>query len=93
MKTSEPSAPSAGLNHPPPAPPAAGRRKRTYSPRTSGKEKNNPLVIQKKAELRDARILSRLVAESRELTPWGLGQLKEAIKEMGPVQPPLLKTD
>ena len=73
----------------PPAQPATPRR-RAYSPRISKKGANNkdPLVLQKGRELRDARMLTRLIAEVKDLTPWGLGQLNDAIKKL-PVQPEL----
>ena len=60
-----------------PARPATVRR-RAYIPRISNKGKSkDALVSQKEAELRDARILNKLIAQIKELTPWGLGKLEE----------------
>jgi hypothetical protein len=77
---------------PSPSTPQAERegRKRTYAPRINNKKKD-AFVSFKQAELRDARILYRLIAEARELTPWGLGIFKEAIDKLGPVQQSLVK--
>jgi hypothetical protein len=61
-------------------------RRRAYSPRVTGKTKDG-LVKQKELELRDARMLTRLIKEVRNLSPWGLGKLKEMMQDMGPVQP------
>ena len=83
MKPTEPQNPTLTETETP-------KRKRAYAPRISKKEKANPLVQQKEIELRDARMLERLIAEIKDLSPWGLGQLKDAIKDLGPVQPDLL---
>ena len=75
----------------PPATAAGTTRRRAYAPRISKKGDKNGLVKQKETELRDARMLDRLMAEIRDLSPWGLGQLTEMMKGL-PVQPELVPT-
>lgn len=89
-KTNETAAPAVITPGAPGASNDAGgqTRKRKYSPRVR-KKQSDPMVIQKTAELRDAKILGRLIQEAALLTPWGLGQLQEGIKKIGPVQPSL----
>ena len=78
--------PSSPSSPPPPYPEPTPARHRAYSPRVTGKTKDT-LVKQKELELRDARMLTRLIKEVRDLSPWGLGQLKQMMQDMGPIQP------
>ena len=87
-----PPAPPPITPHPGPLPASAERekkRRRAYSPRISKKGDKGGLVKQKELELRDARMLGRSIEEIKDLSPWGLGELKNAIKDLGPVQPGL----
>lgn len=48
------------------------------------------MVKAKELELRDARMLERLIAEIKDLSPWGRGQLQEMMNGLGPQQPALI---
>ena len=66
-------------------------RRRAYSPRINTRKKDKSgLVKAKELELRDARMLERLIAEIKDLSPWGRGQLQEMMNGLGPQQPALI---
>lgn len=68
----------------PPAPVevmAIAKSTRKYTPRITGKKKS-ALIVQKEAELRDARNLQRLISEAEKLSPWGRTQLFEALNKL-----------
>ncbi len=55
---------------------------------TRGRPKKNTMVLQKEAELRDARLMATLAKMVEKLSPWGKGQLMDILSK-GEAQPPL----
>lgn len=60
----------------------------TPKSKSRGRPKKNTMVLQKEAELRDARLMDKLTRMVEKLSPWGKGQLMDILSK-GEVQPPL----
>ena len=58
------------------------------STRLGRSPKKNTLVLQKEAELRDARLMDKLTRMVEKLSPWGKGEFMDILSK-GEAQPPL----
>lgn len=68
------------------SPATATTRKR--GPRIGSGSKKSAIILQKEAELRDARIMDKLLKAADKLSPWGKGLLLEELNK-GAIQPAL----